>query len=671
MHDTRRRSGLVPRALQGMLVRPFAGVLCVPVACAGLVLALGPGRRSLDGLLHDNVLNNVVNAVALGILAAVLLWLRPRNRVGWLVLGIAWCNGLAILGEGWALASYHASLPARSVAAWLASWPWALGLLAGPLLLPLLYPTGRTTSRFAHRLAVAIAATTAVVAACLSLLDGAYDGAVPGHRLGANPLSQGHLQQPLGAAAVVAATVALLLGVVGWGHTVRRLWHARSPEREQLVWLLVVAVPLLVVAPLGKPWLSFAVQAVTPVLLLVGIVHHDLFDIKRVLRSGLVYAVLTLVAVAAYFGIVALITSLTPPGTVPSLFAVAAVALVVVPLHRWLQRLVGRLVYGDRRDPVRALARMSAGVRGDTGDPSAMLPLLGGVAQALRSPYVAVVTPDGTTLAEIGQHVAPDRLHRTSLSWVGETVGELLVAPRTDLDRFGAADRRLLDALSGPVAAAVRAAHAARELAASRARVLAVREGERSRLRADLHDGLGPALSGVSLGLEAAAASLGSHPRRVPEILGVLRREVDQLVGEVRSIIDDLGPDRVDLLETLRGQVEAVAATGQAVELRHAGLDTPVPLEVAVVAQRIAGEALSNAVRHATASLIRVSLTGDLAALTVEVADDGCGTVAPRPGGVGLESMRRRAESVGGLLALTAVPGVGTTVLATLPVGVR
>lgn len=53
----------------------------------------------------------------------------------------------------------------------------------------------------------------------------------------------------------------------------------------------------------------------------------------------------------------------------------------------------------------------------------------------------------------------------------------------------------------------------------------------------------------------------------------------------------------------------------------------------------------------------------------MEISDDGSGEVMPRAGGVGLASMRRRAEAVGGLLHLRAVPGVGTTVTATLPAG--
>lgn len=670
MHDVRRRHRLVGRSLDGSVVGPLIGAACAAASVLALVLALGPGGRSADGLLHDNVLNNAVNGVTLGLLAAVLTRLRPVNRVGWLVLGVAWCNGLAVLGEGWALASYPLSLPGRGAAAWLGSWTWAVGLIAGVTLLPLLYPTGRTSSRSAHRLAVAVVVPTVLLGVGLALLDQSYDAAVPGHHLGVNPLSQGRFQPLLGGLAVAGALVALLLGLVIWGHTLRRLWRAQSPEREQLAWLLAMVVPVVVTAPLNLPWVSFSVQAVTPVLLLIGIVRHDLFDIKAFLRSGLLYGALTLIAVAGYFAVVALISTFTPRGTVPSIFAAAAVALVVVPLHRWLQRWVGRLVYGDRRDPIRALARVGRGMSGAAGDATGMLSMLTGVADALRSPYVCVTAVDGTLLAEAGQH-GDHRLHLVELAFGGDDVGRLGVAPRSTRDRFGTVDRRLLDVLSGPVAAALHAGMMTQQVAASRGRVLAVREAERSRLRADLHDGLGPSLSGIALGLEAAQASVLERPERVAEMLPVLRHEVDALVTEVRGIIDDLGPSRVDLVAALRGQVESLTATGHAIAFIHGGPCDGLPDDVAVAAQRIAAEALSNAVRHSGAARIGVTLAGAADALTVEVVDDGCGTPAPRPGGVGLASMRRRAESVGGVLDLDATPGAGTRVRAVLPTGAR
>jgi signal transduction histidine kinase len=669
MHNYRDEPG---RAIHRLA--SWAGV-AMAVACAaasfvGFGLALGPGGRTLDGLLHDNVLNNLVNGVTLATLAGLLTRLRPANRVGWLVLAIAWCNALSLLGEGWALASFHLAVPLRAFSAWLGSWPWALGLLLGSTLLPLVYPSGRTTSRSGHRLAVALLGAVLVVAGCLALLDDAYAGIAPGHDLGVNPLSRGHLQQPLVLLAAVAAVVAGALGVLAWVHTIHRLWRARSPEREQLAWLLAMLVPLLLVAPLNQPWLTFAVQAVSPAFLLVGIVRYDLFDIKLVLRSGLLFGALTGVAVAGYFLVVALITTVTPAGTVPSLFAAATVALVVIPLHRWLQAWVARLVYGDRADPVSALARVARGMRGTAEDPTGLHPMLAGVAAALRSPYVAVTAAEGDgPSAEVGGSPSGHHLHRVALQHAGEVVGHLDVAARSSREGLSIRDRRLVEALAGPVAAALRASAMAREVEASRARILAVRETERTRLRNDLHDGLGPSLSGIALGLEAAESSIGTNPERAAEMLPVLRREVDSLIGEVRHIIDDLGPSELDLVAAVRGHVDSLVATGQRVSFTCTGVVEGLPGDVAVAAQRIAGEALSNAARHAGASRITVTLAADTHALTVQVADDGCGDVLPREGGVGLQSMRRRAEALGGRLSLSAAPGTGTTVLATLPLG--
>ncbi len=228
-----------------------------------------------------------------------------------------------------------------------------------------------------------------------------------------------------------------------------------------------------------------------------------------------------------------------------------------------------------------------------------------GVAEALRSPYVAVTAGHGELLAAVGLAPVGHRVHRAVLAHAGETVGHLEVAARSSRDRLTGRDRRLVEALAGPVAAAVHAGQMAREVQASRARILAVREAERSRLRADLHDGLGPSLSGVALGLEAAESSIAAHPQRVAEMLPVLRREVDVLVGEVRGIIDDLARTQVDLVAAVRGHVDSLLATGTAGRLSCSGPIEVLPGDVAVAAQRIAREALSNAVRHSRATQIR------------------------------------------------------------------
>jgi two-component system NarL family sensor kinase len=116
---------------------------------------------------------------------------------------------------------------------------------------------------------------------------------------------------------------------------------AASPEREQLAWLIVAVVPELVVAPLSWPWLELAANVLSAVALALGILRHRLFDIKLVVRSGLLYGTLTALSVGVYFAVVALITTVTPSGPVPTLFAVAVVGLLVVPAHRMLQRFFG------------------------------------------------------------------------------------------------------------------------------------------------------------------------------------------------------------------------------------------------------------------------------------------------------------------------------------------
>ncbi|WP_345205768.1 sensor histidine kinase [Fodinibacter luteus] len=93
----------------------------------------------------------------------------------------------------------------------------------------------------------------------------------------------------------------------------------------------------------------------------------------------------------------------------------------------------------------------------------------------------------------------------------------------------------------------------------------------------------------------------------------------------------------------------------------------PLPAAVEVAAFHVVREALSNAVKHAHADriVVEVQTVGDR--LRAEVRDDGNGTVSPRQDGVGLTSMRERAEELGGDFAITSDPTRGTTVRLELP----
>jgi signal transduction histidine kinase len=204
-------------------------------------------------------------------------------------------------------------------------------------------------------------------------------------------------------------------------------------------------------------------------------------------------------------------------------------------------------------------------------------------------------------------------------------------------------------------------------LEAERDRVLVAAATERDRLRGDLHDGLGPSLSGVGLGLQALADRVDSGDGdAVTALLDRIRDEVGIAVTEVRRIIDGLRPTALDTLglpDAIRRHAATVSAK---VPVSVVAADLPaLPPPVENAAYRITTEALTNAARHAEASAVRVTLAAPDGALEITVSDDGCG-VGTAVAGVGLTSMRHRAETLGGRLGVASAV-TGTTVTATLP----
>ena len=202
-------------------------------------------------------------------------------------------------------------------------------------------------------------------------------------------------------------------------------------------------------------------------------------------------------------------------------------------------------------------------------------------------------------------------------------------------------------------------------------RLVLAREEERRRLRRDLHDGLGPALAGLSLQVDTVRNTIGDGQDVEPTLLG-LRAGIQDTVLDVRRIVEGLRPPALDDL----GLVEAVReqADRSGVPARVDADDLPrLPAAVEVAAYRVVQEALTNVGKHAGATEVLVSLRLRRGALEVVVVDDGSGSLRPRADGIGLGSMRERAEEIGGEFSLVAEPGSGTTVRVLLPLtaGVR
>jgi len=210
------------------------------------------------------------------------------------------------------------------------------------------------------------------------------------------------------------------------------------------------------------------------------------------------------------------------------------------------------------------------------------------------------------------------------------------------------------------------------ELQRARERLVAAREEERRRLRRDLHDGLGPALAGAALMVEAAENLLAVDPVAASDLLEHARAEIQGAVADVRRLVYALRPpalDELGLVGAVREQAERLSVGDHphvAVEAPE-GLDA-LPAAVEVAAYGIALEAMTNVARHADARtcVVRISVNGSL---ELEVSDDGQGLPSLYRAGVGMASMRERAEELGGTCEIERADGRGTCVRARLPLG--
>jgi signal transduction histidine kinase len=199
---------------------------------------------------------------------------------------------------------------------------------------------------------------------------------------------------------------------------------------------------------------------------------------------------------------------------------------------------------------------------------------------------------------------------------------------------------------------------------------------ERQRLARDLHDSVTQSLYSLTLLAEAGRrhAERGNL-ERTQHHLERLGATAQQALKEMRLLVYELRPLELEgagLASALRQRLEAVEHRSgvEARLLLEGALDLPVAIEEGLY--RVAQEALNNALKHAQATHVTISVRADGERAELTVADDGRGfdreAVRDR-GGLGLVGMRERAERLGGTLTVEAAPGTGTTIRLSLPIG--
>jgi signal transduction histidine kinase len=614
---------------------------------------------------------DVVVAVVYGVVALLLL-ARRAVAVAWWAALAAIGDGVAAFAAGYARVAVQGTpLPGAEAVASLTSVAWVPGTLGLIVVVPWLVRDGRLSA--AGRIAVwaGAAACVAITAARVLVPDGTPLVDMPA----AMASAAGSLPLQMGAVVV--------LGALATADATRRWLRLPEPARRGLGWLALgsglmtlsfvpLALPLplamALIAPGIVPAVQLAAQAFFPAAILVVVLRQRLWGIDLAVSRTLVWALLTAGSAAAYLLIVFAATTVLPDGA-GGVLAAAALAGLAVPARAWLQRRVDVLVRGPSA-VVGGTERI--GLRlGNAAPTDVVQRVLEAVVEALRCAGAEIRLDDGQHLASVGEPGGPPL--SVPLTHAGGDVGELTVwgahgerlDPRTERD---------LQPLAGVVAAVVRLALLTAELEAARARTVAARAEERRLLRREVHDHLGPVLTGVALALQGARNLLATGDTdTASRLLDELAVEVDRGVQNVRSLARTFLPPQLEE-RGLASALEELAARFDSAQLAvRADVETSaaatLAAPVAVGLYSVAAEAVTNVHRHARATRCLVRLDSADGTVRLQVVDDGVG-IAPgdRPG-VGLRTMRERAAELGGTARIGPGSGGGTEVEVTVPAG--
>ncbi|MFD8321727.1 sensor histidine kinase [Kitasatospora purpeofusca] len=596
-----------------------------------------------------------------------------------LAAGLGGCLSRFVLLAG---AAAHAGPVAQALGAALLLASVTLFVFVS-LALPLWLPEGRLPGGPGRAFVAAVLVWSALHACAVRLgqkLPYYGDVLVPG---GA-PIDEWHATLVAWGIVVISLTVA----AVRWRRSARPHRSVTAVLVPYLVWLVTTNIALQLGS--AESVAAVAYFAGSALWMLGAVGYAFTRDRSRYLDRATrrMLSVLALIAllIAGYLGIALLLRRALPTASNAGAQLLAAGALAIGgllgPTTRWVVRAVDRFYYGDRARPyqvVRALAeRLSRAV-----SPADAPPLLcDTVVGALGLPGARVVLHTRTgphELASVGT-VGPNS-QVFPLSYEGAVIGDLYAPPRAGQPELDAQDHEVLRFLADQAAPAIASLRMYEELQRGRRQIVLAREEERRRLRHDLHDGLGPTLSGLRLGVDTARATVpeGSSAARS---LRAVSAGIGQAIDELRRITEGLAP-------------AALAGEGLAVALRRlvAELDGPrvrialvldpdpppgLAAAVEVAALRISGEALHNVLRHSAAGQARLTLRVRPEAVVVEVWDDGrgfppdrsvpVGAAGPRRAGsgLGLRSMAERAEELGGRFTTGNHDG-GALVRAELP----
>ena len=656
-----------------------AGSTLVPWAIwslvAGILLLSGWFSLHQDGpivlspsSLADTLYLAAVICIPYATIGAFIAARQPWNAFGWILLGI---SAISAVGQFFSVYSHSshpfdievaAVLAGASEIAWMLSLPLSIGLV------PLIFPNGHAPGP-RWRWLYGVTAIAVVSLLILSFSEGWKERNAIAAGATTLPDPSGLPLQML----LVALVATMVATVGGFASLAVRYRAGRTNERDQLKWfflgvLIVVATIVLemTIVPSSLERIVWFATWALPISMAIGILRYRLFDIDLIVSRTVLWSLLTVFVFGVYVIIVGVVGSrLTQVHDMAlSLIATGIVAVCFQPVRQRLQTAVNQFVYGDRDDPYAAIARLGRRLDAISTSDELLPAIVESVAQALKLPYAAISLRSDSFLAPaVSYGTLPERgeLLTRPLTYNAEPVGELILASRTPGEPLAASDLRLVDDLARQIGVAAHAVQLTADLQHSREQLVIAREEERRRIRNDLHDGLGPVLSGLKLRAETARNLVGDNPQ-VDALLADIALRTETAVADVRRLVYSLRPPALDDL----GLGAALEELGYQAELPvTVTLPEPMPslsaaVEVAVF--RITQEALTNIARHAGATAARIELSTEPNQLAMSISDDGRGLPADVRFGVGLRSMRERVSELGGTMTVESSDGAGTTI---------
>jgi two-component system, NarL family, sensor kinase len=638
-----------------------AGAALLLTAVVGSVAS----GQSWSEIVDSYTLTNcVIGAGFLGS-GALIAWSRPDNRLGWLFL---------VCGLGHLTTAAAAPLIAIGRDA---GWPdtavemlstlfiaaWQLGIVGLFPLAVLLFPDGRLPGPRWRPVAWLIVAVMVVQIGI---------GVLSAEPATADPATVSVLSTDLvlsdAAWAVVNVANVLVLVLVVAALVVR---YRRGPEqvRRQVLWLILAVLVLGVLN--SQRWLTgdgpillLLSFVLVPIAIAIAVVRHRLLDIRLVVSRAVLYLIVSIALVAVYAGLVAGLSLLVPDGADRGIAALAAlaVAFAFAPVRSVVQRVVDRAFYGARSDPMTAVEGVARGLAPDADLDDVL-------EQARRTLRLEALTllRNGVAVAAAGSLLDGVRRAEVALAEGTPSAAVLEVGLRQGEDALHSADRRVLALIGTPLALALYSAELAGQVQASRTALVGAHAEERLRLHRELHDGLGPVLTGAAFRADAASNVLRRDPEAADRLIGEVRAGLRQAIDDVRRVVYGLRPLELEEQGLVGALRQRLGGEPTSVELV---LDAPeeiggLPPAVEVAAFRIVSEAVTNVLRHSAATRCVVRLGCGPSSLCLEVRDDGSGDSAWVPG-VGLRSLMVRAEELGGRAVAGPTPA-GGRVSAELP----